>query len=215
MNGPVKSLNWLILTALAMEKRAIAAELDGYIPSAGLSLQTIGIKAGRLNAELFGKFNGIVLAGLAGGLNPRLSVGDVIVETSANSPWNDLPFHAGKIHTSDHLIASIAEKERLFRDTGCDAVDMEGSLVRKLAESAGIPMLHIRAISDSADEAVPPDMINWINETGRPRPARIAANLALHPSQIPAMIRLGKNSHLALRNLTQALRRIVQSRIDS
>jgi hypothetical protein len=58
-------------------------------------------------------------------------------------------------------------------------------------------------------------MINWINETGRPRPARIAANLALHPSQIPAMIRLGKNSHLALRNLTQALRRIVQSRIDS
>jgi hypothetical protein len=50
---------------------------------------------------------------------------------------------------------------------------------------------------------------------GKPHPARIAAKLALHPAQIPAMIRLGKHSRLALANLAVALRRIVQDRIDS
>jgi hypothetical protein len=34
--------------------------------------------------------------------------------------------------------------------------------------------------------------------------------LALHPHQIPAMIRLGSNSHLALRQLTQAIGVILQ-----
>jgi hypothetical protein len=214
VNPAAKSPNWLILTALAMEERAIAAEVGEYIRPGAVSLQIIGIKAIRINPESVSQSGAVILAGLAGGLNPALKAGDIIAEASANSPWNDLPFRAGRVHTSDHVIASPAEKQRLFRETACDAVDMEGGVVRRLADSAGVPMLHIRAISDSANETVPVEMMSWIDDVGKPLPGRIAANLALHPGQIPAMIRLGKNSRLALANLARAVRQIVQSRID-
>jgi hypothetical protein len=103
----------------------------------------------------------------------------------------------------------------LFVETGCAAVDMEGAIVRRLAESAGLPMLHIRAISDSAAEALPERMVNWIDDLGEPQFPRIAADMLRYPSQISTMMRLGKNSRLALNKLVPAVGQIVQSRIDS
>ena len=181
----MKSLNWLILTALAMERRVIAAELGEYLRPDAVSLQIIGIKAARINPEMIGKSSAVILAGLAGGLNPALKIGDIIVEASANSSWNDSPFRAGKFHTADALVASPAEKHRLFRETACDAVDMEGSIVRRLAESAGVPMLHIRAISDSADEAVPARNDELDRRIRRAHPRRSPANLLRHPAKFP------------------------------
>jgi adenosylhomocysteine nucleosidase len=206
-NAPVKPPGWLILTALAMEAKAITAELGN---NASSTIQIIGIKAGRIKPIPAGQFIGIILAGLAGGLNPDLSAGEVIIEGSPQPP-----FRSGRIHTSDHLVTTSEEKQRLFNETGCDAVDMEGTIVRKFAESAGLSLIHIRAISDSAHEAVPERMMSWIDDVGQPQTSRIAADLALHPGQIPAMIRLGKNSRIALRNLSQALSQIVQSRTNS
>lgn len=211
----MKRLNWLILTAMATEERAISAELGDLCQSAGVTVRTIGIKAERFNSDSLGKPDEILLVGLAGGLAPGLEVGEIIIEASANWPTFDLPFRGGKVHTADRIVTSIAEKERLFRETGCDAVDMEGKIVRRWADSIDVPMLHLRAISDSAEESVPADMLKWVDAVGTPLPGKIAANLALHPGEIPAMIRLGKNSKLALRNLAAAVRRIVQSAIDS
>jgi adenosylhomocysteine nucleosidase len=202
-----------------MEGKAIAEELGGPSPLGDqpaalkipeLRLHIIGIRGSLMQPQLFSKFDQIMLVGLAGGLNPDLKVGDVIVESIEKTP-----FRAGKIHTAENIVVRADEKQRLFRETGCDAVDMEGSIVRKAAESAGVPMMHIRAISDSADDAVPEKMMNWVNEVGEPRAGRIAADLALHPGQIPAMIRLGKNSNVALRSLAKAVRQIVETRIDS
>ena len=198
--------------ALAMEERAIRAALG---PMPGIGLRTIGIKAAKLGSDPPTPCDGIILAGLAGGLNPDLGVGDVIIDLSANCPIKHPSLRSGRIYTANHLVATTSEKQQLFHATGCDAVDMEGTIVRQWAESAGVPMLHVRAISDCADQAIPANLLNWVDPVGKPHPARIAANLALHPAQIPVMIRLGKHSRLALGNLSVALRRIVQDRIDS
>jgi adenosylhomocysteine nucleosidase len=217
MNSTVDStvnsnFNWLILMALAIEERAIKAAL-GH--TSGVVFRTIGIKAARLGSDLPDACDGIILAGLAGGLNPNLAVGDVIIDTSANWPIKHPSLRPGRIYTANHLVATTSEKQQLFHVTACDAVDMEGTIVRQWAESARVPMLHVRAISDSAAQSIPRNLLNWIDPVGKPRPARIAANLALHPAQIPVMIRLGKHSRLALANLAAAMRRIVQYRIDS
>lgn len=204
-----------------MESKAIAAEL-GQPPPQDTCLQVIGIGAKRLKGEMLGEFTAVILAGLAGALDPTLAVGEIVIDrpSAPNSPSPGIPGEGrgeglgvryGKIFTSDHLVATVAEKQRLFRETGCLAVDMEGGIVRAAAESAGLPMLNIRAISDPADQAVPERMMRWIDEIGRARPSSLAAELATHPFQIPALVRLGKQSRLAARRMAQAVRQVVQS----
>jgi len=185
-----------------MEAKAITAELGEAMASQQVSVHVIGIRAKRLNRDLLVGSNGIILAGLAGALDPALAVGDIVVD-SESPPLPHFP--RGKFYTADHLIATAAEKQRLFRETGCAAVDMESAIVRAIAQSVGLPMLHVRAISDAADQTLPSRMMNWIDDVGKPQTPKLLAELALHPHQIPAMIRLGKNSRLALRRLTQAV----------
>jgi len=198
-----------------MEAKAILSEFRPGLP-AHVNLSTIGIAGRRLDQNIFRDINGgVILAGLAGALDPALNVGDIIFDAIPDKFWSPLPFRQCKIHTADHLISLIAEKQQLFTETGCAAVDMEGAIVRRLAESAGIPMLHIRAISDSAVEALPERMVNWIDDVGEPLFPRIAADMLRYPSQISTMMRLGRNSRLALQNLAPAIKQIVQSRIDT
>ncbi|HEX4052627.1 MAG TPA: hypothetical protein VHX86_00035 [Tepidisphaeraceae bacterium] len=200
-----------------MESKAVAAEL-GRRTSQDVCLQIVGIGAKRLKLEMPGEFTGVILAGLAGALDPTLKVGDIVIDRNPapNSPspstlGEDLGIRYGKIFTSEHLAATVAEKRRLFQETGCLAVDMEGAIVRAAAESAGLPMLNIRAISDPADQALPERMMRWVDEVGQPRPTAVAAELAIHPFQIPALIRLGRQSRLAARKMAQAVRQVVQS----
>jgi len=200
---------WLILTALAMEAKALQSEFRPVLPE-HVNLSTIGIAGRRFDKDILRNFDGgVILAGLAGALDPALAVGDIVFEATPDGFCGPLPFRQCKVHTSDHMISSIAEKQQLFVETGCAAVDMEGAIVRRLAESAGLPMLHIRAIGDSAAEALPERMMNWIDDLGEPLFPRIAADMFLYPSQISTMMRLGKNSRLALRNLAPAVQQIV------
>jgi hypothetical protein len=219
---------WLILTALEMEAQAISSELGGRaafsdapVPLAvpDVSLHLIGIKAVRIRPELFRQFDVILLAGLGGALDPTLSIGDIVIDTtdpnipSPGTPGEGqgegLPFRHGKILTSDHMISTIAEKALRFRETGCIAVDMEAAIVRPHSQSAGVPLLHIRAISDTAADALSERMTDWINDVGVPRMAQVTADLAFHPHLIPAMIRIGNNSRIAARRLAQAVHQIL------
>jgi len=198
-----------------MEAKAVLSEFRPGLPE-DVNLRVIGIAGRRLDQNAFrGVDGGVILAGLGGALDPELTIGEVVVDAAPDGFWGALPFRQCKIHTSDHLISSIAEKRQLFIDTGCAAADMEGAIVHRLAESTGVPLLHIRAISDTAGEALPERMINWIDDVGEPVFPRIAADMILYPSQISTMIRVGKNSRVALSSLARAVRQIVQSRIDS
>src|SRR5208282_3301567 len=199
---------WLILTALAMEAKALQSEFRPGLPQ-DVNLRVIGIAGRRFDENFFREIDGgVILAGLAGALDPTLKVGEIVFEAIPDKFWNPLPFRQCKIHTADHLISSVAEKKQLFIETGCAAVDMEGSIVRRLAGSAGVPMLHIRAIGDSAAESLPERMMNWIDDLGEPIYPKLAADMLLYPAQISTMMRLGKNSRLALNNLAPAIKRI-------
>jgi hypothetical protein len=206
----VKRRKWLILTALTMEAKAIGAELGWTPANESVCIRVIGIKAERLDRGGLSGFEGVILAGLGGGLDPSLGIGDVVCEGTLP----DLPLRRGRIFSADHLVATTLEKERLFRETGCLVVDMEGAIVRGVAELAGIPFLHIRAISDAAGQNVPERMLNWIDEVGRSRPSRVTGDLIAHPLLIPSMIRLGRQSRLAARRLAEVVRQVVQNPVS-
>ncbi|MDP9175292.1 MAG: hypothetical protein M3O30_15720 [Planctomycetota bacterium] len=201
----------LILTALTLEAKA----LEPLLKSAGQTqLAVIGMRGVRMSDQLILNHNpnGIILAGLAGGLDPMLKVGDVLVDESANGPWPKLPYQYGAIHSSSKLISSPTAKAALFAQTGARAVDMESDIVRRCAAIAGLPLLTIRAISDAAEDEISPRLISCVDERGNPRPAALAAMLALHPSMIPSLIRLGKNTRVACARLTEAVGMLLKNR---
>jgi nucleoside phosphorylase len=238
MNGR----NWVVLTALAMEAKAIASELARTPVVEGMGPHVIGIQARRWDSGLLKNAEGIILAGLGGALDSDLAIGDVVVESlnfplfpspgtpgegqgeglsaaPKNAPHpNPLPAYrergmrgirGGRIFTADHLIADVAEKQKLFSETGCLAVDMEGGVIREFAERAGLPMLHIRAVSDLAGEALPEGMADWVDDVGEPRMGKVAAEVAFRPYLIPALMRLQKNSRLALEHLATVVRDVI------
>jgi adenosylhomocysteine nucleosidase len=200
----VNARNLLILTPLKLEARAISRELGPDVPEPRL----IGIRASRLNPDWLKGYSGLILAGLAGALDPNLQIGDVIA-CIGNGNWPPLSIPLGKIHTSPTIISTPTQKADLFRQTAAQAVDMEHQIVAQLAIQANLPMISIRAISDTAHESLPPELAGWINDIGQPKPASLALGLATHPGIIPPLMRLGKNSRLAAQKMAQAVHELI------
>jgi adenosylhomocysteine nucleosidase len=207
----VKQRKWLVLTALAMEGKAIARALGGKTESEDVCVRVIGLGGVRLNRDPLDGFERIMLAGLGGALDPSLAIGDIVCEGMEEGPWPGLTVRVGKIYTADHLVDTFQEKERLFRETGCLAVEMEGLIVRRAVESTGATFVHIRAISDLAGQNGPKRMAGWIDEVGQPLVTRAIGDLIRHPTIAPSMIRLGMQSNAAVKRLGEIVRQVVGS----
>lgn len=187
----------LILTAIRAEARAILHAAPQ------LAVQVVGIGAVRLrDAHGINAARQIVVAGLAGALDPALQVGDVAT---------DLPLagHAcptlrrGKIVSLSRLAATPQEKARLFAQTRAAVVEMEQAVIAAAAPEAQV--FGVRAVSDRADEALDPQLLGLIDEVGRPRPLALTRLLLRRPMAVSDLLRLSRASRLALRNLGNAI----------
>lgn len=106
----------------------------------------------------------VICSGFAGALNPELKVGDlliaenmsdpVLLQIASNLEFKDNGIKKGKVFSVDRPILSMKEKRRFFYSTGAMAVDMETSAVREQTLKFGIPLLAVRAISDTAQESI-------------------------------------------------------------
>jgi hypothetical protein len=173
-------------------------------PLGPADLHIIGIRAVHLPKLDARDISQIILAGLAGALDPVLKPGEVVCDGGSVAEFPNCRIAA--IHTANHLVATPAEKAALFIETDAAAVDMESAIVRQFATPLKIPVLTIRAISDTAAEFVSPRLLRWIDSTGRPKPAAVAAGLVSRPWMIRSLIRLRNRSTLAMGNLVRVLR---------
>lgn len=215
-----------IFCALDLEARAVLRGLrKPGDAGAGrrVEVHVIGIGAKRM-PQINTARPCVIVAGLAGALDPALHVGDLVLDSplpppSAESPggfsgeWSqrfpvELPWRFGAIHSAGHLIATPAEKTALFRETGALAVDMEQAAVRRALPTGAI-VIGLRAISDPAHMALDPAILGFVDEQGRPRPLRVASALLRRPSLLPQLLALRKNTALALKNLGAGIRAAV------
>lgn len=214
----------LIFTAVEIEARAIIRTLGlmqarARVPhwsSATAQLHIIGIGSVHVPTPL-PPARAIILAGLAGGLDPSLGIGDIILDTAAQSlpPVDLLPAaRRGPIHTAAHLVSTPGQKAELFAATGAVAVDMENSLLRAQIQSSiehrHLPFLHIRAISDTAADTLDPLLTHLIDTRGRPKALALAAAIVRHPSLLPHLRRVGLNSTQAANALAAALQALLR-----
>jgi hypothetical protein len=213
----------IIFCAVEFEARAVRRALADFriSPSPGTPgegwgegsapvIHTIGIKAKFLPKQLPNNAV-IIMAGLAGGLDPSLKIGDVLIDSLSDISPPELSYPRGLIHTADRIVPTPADRAALFAQTGAQAVDMENAHVRAFAKAFEIPYLGIRAISDCATDTLNPAVARFIDELGRVKPTALARELIRRPKLALELNQLRKASTLAVNNLAAAVRTLVEA----
>ncbi len=208
----------VVTFSLPAESRDFRAALrirGGRIGGRDIRVVHLGIGAAAA-AEAMGRVmadarpEAVICAGFAGGLDPRLRVGDVVIAENFTAPelLARAPLRAvrGKLVTHPAAVETPEAKAALARESGAIAVDMETAIVAELYRAAGLPLLAVRAISDSASEALPVPFEEWFDlERQRPRVWRLLRFLAAHPAQIRPFARFVRGLSPARRALGEYL----------
>ena len=134
----------------------------------------------------------VIAAGFCGALVPSLRVGDVVT-----SP---------RILTVDHFVCDPAEKGQLSESH--DAVDMESAAVAEVCAEKGVRFLAVRAVSDTVDTALSPELVRLLSG-GNVSVRKACVALLRKPALLGEFLRLARDTKLAARNLADALVQII------
>ena len=154
----------------------------------------------------------VFTSGFAGALAPQLRVGDVVFETGDASLAEKLcAAGASPVRFCSSLQVAVtrAEKAALAAMHQAAAVEMESAVIQELCATRGIPCATVRAISDAADEDLPLDFNACFTAENQFRYGRLMLAVLRAPQKIPALLRLGRNSSFAARQLAHILLTVI------
>jgi len=204
-----------IVTGLTAEAR-LARPL-GVARAGGGTPQGAARAAERLIAE---GATALISFGLAGGLNPALPAGTLIIPaaigmadgicTTDTALTRALGGPVRALYAATSMAVTAAEKAALHEAIGADAIDLESGAVAEVASAHGIPFAALRAICDPADRTLPPAALIALDAAGTITLVRVAASVLRQPSQIPGLIRLARDAAAARRALLRQVRAIGQ-----
>ena len=156
----------------------------------------------------------LVSFGLAGGLDPGLRPGTVVVadrvlvdgETfCANAQlaesFGGLTGHS--VLAGREVVADAAEKHRLYVTTHAHAIDLESGAVVRIATAFGLPFIVIRAICDPAERDLPPAALVALDPAGGIGLLSVLRSIARHPGQILGLLALACDAAHARRALAE------------
>ncbi len=166
-------------------------------------------QAGRAATTLLADGAGALLSwGVAGGLQPALQPGDLVLATGVacengevcvDARWREFLAHAlektnlracaGTLWSHAGVVADVAAKRRLA-GRGCVAVDMEAAAVARVAADAGVPFAALKAVSDPRDRALPAFASRLLRPDGGVRPIALVAVLVRGPRAWRALGRM-------------------------
>lgn len=215
MNGNPPTIG--IVAALEMERGWIGSTNERCLVEVG--------GMGRARAEsattrlLDRGATAIVSWGIAGGLDPELKPGTVVVpefvvdgkirRLQADIDWRDrllaktegvVPSSGRPMFHADDVVTSPARKHELHERWGAAAVDMESAGVAGVAQDAGVPWLVVRVIGDGADLELPKAVSELCDANGRLRIAAVCG-LVLRPRLWPTLLALGRANAAAGRSM--------------
>ena len=166
---------------------------------------------------------GLLSFGIAGGLDPKLSPGTLVLASEIVAPdgtrfdssrewrerlragaWSQCDFETGAIAGANEAVMTAAGKRALYEKTGAVAVDMESLAVAEAAREAGIPFMALRAIADPANRNVPAWALAGVHPDGRTRPFKVLGRVLIRPWEVPALFALARDAEAAF----DALRRV-------
>jgi adenosylhomocysteine nucleosidase len=164
---------------------------------------------------------GLVSFGVAGGIDPGLAPGALVIGTGVDlggaslktdEAWarrlhNTLPkSRLGVVCSVQDAVLTAAAKAALHAESGGLVVDMESGAVAEACAAAGKPFAVLRAVADPAERAIPEFALKGLDENGRTRALPVILGLLGRPFQLPALLGLARDNRAALKALGRAAR---------
>lgn len=154
----------------------------------------------------------VFTCGFAGGLNPELSVGDLVFATDDEvlaARLTQAGAKRGKFFCAEKIVVTAADKRALRNKSGADAVEMESATIQELCREKKVPCATVRVISDAAQEDLPLDFNQLMNPDLSLNYKRLSLAVAKSPGKIPALLRLQKNTRRGADRLANLLVTII------
>jgi adenosylhomocysteine nucleosidase len=206
----------LIVTGLVQEARIAAGPGMTVICSSSDSRQLRAL----LTVFDPSTIRGVISFGVAGGLDPSLKSGDVVVATEvvagdarwlaglalneeliANVAMGRRRVVRGGLAGAEEVVAAQARKAALWIQTGASAVDMESHIAAAYADEAGLPFAALRVISDPAHRALPALARNALKPNGEIDLRKVLRGVARNPRALRALVSTGIDFNRALKSL--------------
>ena len=159
---------------------------------------------------------GLVSFGLAGGLDPTLRAGALVVPAMVLEAGRGFATDPGlsarfggvmplRALAGSDVLADPAAKRTAWQASGASIVDLESGAVAQVAARHGLPFAVVRAVCDPAGRTLSPLALAALDAQGRIGAGRVLASLLRHPWQLPGLIALAGDAwraRAALRRLT-------------
>jgi adenosylhomocysteine nucleosidase len=204
----VRRLDWPLWFARSGELNGQRVLLVAHGPGRKLAAEAVDA------ALLRERPDALASVGFCGALDATLAVGEVFVATrvvngsqayEAVLPDTRRAFRSGALISTDHVVSSVAEKQRLGAG-GAAAVEMEAAAVAGRAKLENLPFYCVRAVLDLASEGFTLDFNGLRGPEGRFSRARILRAALAHPwLAAPELMRLGRRGRIAARALGEFL----------
>jgi adenosylhomocysteine nucleosidase len=164
------------------------------------------------------QFDFLISAGFAGSLNHELQVNDLFVARNfstvdlKHASLSNVSIYAANMLTVPALIDSREERERMARESGASAVDMETEFIARACAVHGIPLLSLRVITDTPTQSFPaPPNVLFDIQQQRTHIGALARFFLAHPGRVPGLVRFARRIARARNVLTNALIAVVRT----
>lgn len=219
----------LVLTGVDIEARGLARHLElarvsssdfPHFLSGALEIACVGLRAAYIErAARCSRPALVISAGACGALAPQLAEGDLVIPSAVIGPGGVRSATAvlpgcpasGILLSVAGVLDSPAVKARLWMESGAIAVDMESAAILAWAKTLGVRAAVVRAVSDTSERGVPPDLAAVVADDGRVRPMRAVSAALVRPRVVTDALALRSGTNAALKTIAQALGKIART----
>ncbi|MBL8686939.1 MAG: hypothetical protein JNK86_05685 [Alphaproteobacteria bacterium] len=167
---------------------------------------------------------GIISFGFAGGLDPSIPVGGIIIPTAIRTidnllfevhrNWRKKIIHlmagiriySGTMLGSDNPIIEKKIKADIYHKFGTIAVDMESHVVASICNKNDVPFCAIRVVIDTANTSLSKQTADIMQKDGSISVSRAIKTILNYPRALKELMILGKQYHHAYRQLNNVAR---------
>ncbi len=213
---------FLVITGLAQESRIAAGPGVSHVVCSGSDPERLRHQLARLDAR---GLRAVISFGIAGGLDPSLQSGDVVVATAVmaeEGAWkvpstvvaamsdrvraSGIPVAQGPLVGAEEPVLKPAAKASMREATDAIAVDMESHIGAAYADAHALPFAAVRVISDPAERALPSLAKSALRADGRVDFGAVVSGLARAPSEFTTLLRAGGDAGRAFAGLRRCRR---------